>query len=62
MERHLRVLTKENILREIQEKGIFIHRYGILMNGKTVPVSLRAARILEEDGERIILGVSKRTH
>lgn len=62
MERHLRVLTKENILREIQEKGIFIHRYGMLMNGKTVPVSLRAARILEEDGERIILGVSKRTH
>jgi hypothetical protein len=59
MERHLRVLTKENMLREIHTNGIFVHNYGLLMGGKTVPVSLRAALIKEDDGEKIILGVSK---
>ena len=59
MERHLRVLTKENMLREIHTNGIFVHNYGLLMDGKTVPVSLRAALIKEDDGEKIILGVSK---
>ncbi len=59
MERHLRVLTKENMLREIHMNGIFVHNYGLLMDGKTVPVSLRAALIKEDDGEKIILGVSK---
>jgi hypothetical protein len=58
MERHLRVLTKENMLREIEKNGIFTHHYHIIMNGKTVPASLKAAMIEENDGKKIILGVT----
>ena len=58
MERHLRVLTKENMLREIEKNGIFTHHYHIIMNGKTVPASLKATMIEENDGKKIILGVT----
>ena len=58
MDRHLRVFTKENMLREIKENGVFIHKYRLLMGGKTVQASLRAAMVEEDDGEKIILGVS----
>lgn len=58
MERHLRVLTKENMLREMRENGFFIHRYGLLLDGKAVPVVLRATLAREEDREMIVLGVS----
>ena len=57
-ERHLRVVTKENMLREIRENGFFIHHYRMIMGGNTVPVSLRAALVTEKDGEKIILGVT----
>lgn len=58
MERHLRVLTKENMLRGIEKTGLFIHNYRLLLDGKTVPVSLRAALVKENDKEMIILGVT----
>ena len=58
MERHLRVLTKENMLRGIEKNGSFIHNYRLLLDGKTVPVSLRATLVKEADGEKIILGVT----
>ena len=59
MERHLRVLTKENMVNEIQKKGMLIHNYRLLMGGESVPVSLRATMVEEDDGEKIILGVNK---
>ena len=58
MERHLRILTKENMLRGIEKNGSFIHNYRLLLDGKTVPVSLRATLVKEADGEKIILGVT----
>ena len=58
MERHLRVFTKENVLRGIQENGLFIHHYRMIMDGKIVPSSLKATLIRESDGEKIILGVT----
>ena len=61
MERHLRVLTKENMLDEIKKHGFFIHNYGLLIDGKTIPVTLKATLTKEDDGEKIILGVSKVT-
>lgn len=61
MERHLRVLTKENMLDEIKKNGFFIHNYGLLIDGKTIPVTLKATLTKEDDGEKIILGVSKVT-
>ena len=59
MDRHLRVLTKENMLREIRKKGFFLHNYRLIMQGEPVPVSLRATLAREEDGDKIILGVSR---
>lgn len=58
IERHLRVLTKENMLREIREKGFFVHNYGLLLGGETVPVSLKATIVREDGREVIILGVT----
>ena len=58
LERHLRVLTKENMLAEIQKNGSLIHNYRMLMDGKPMPVSLRATLIQESDGEKIILGIT----
>ena len=59
IERHLRVLTKENMIREIKENGYFTHTYRMLMDGKVVPARLKAAMVDEGDGEKIILGVTK---
>ena len=58
MERHLRVFTKENVLRGLKENGLFIHHYRMMMGGKKVPTSLKATLIQESDGEKIILGVT----
>ena len=58
LERHLRVLTRENMLSEIQKNGFLIHNYRMLMAGNVVPVSLRATLIQESDGEKIILGIT----
>ncbi|MBQ9632465.1 MAG: hypothetical protein IJV04_06085, partial [Lachnospiraceae bacterium] len=58
MERNLRALTKENMLRTIEENGSFIHNYRLLLNGKAVPVSLRATLVDESDGRKLILGVT----
>lgn len=59
MERHLRVLTKDNMIREIKKNGFFTHHYRIVMDGKYVPVSLRATMVEEDDAVKIILGVTK---
>lgn len=58
LERHLRVLTKENMLAAIHKDGSLIHNYRMLMDGKPLPVSLRATLIRENDGEKIILGIT----
>lgn len=58
IERHLRIFTKENMLREIREHGIFIHKYRLLLGGKIVSAGLKAKLIRESDGEKIILGVT----
>ena len=58
IERHLRIFTKDNMLREIREHGLFIHKYRLLLGGKTVPAGLKATLIRESDREKIILGVT----
>ena len=58
LERHLHVLTKENMISEIQKNGSLIHHYRMVLDGKPVPVSLRATLIQEADGEKIILGIT----
>ncbi|MGX8699684.1 MAG: hypothetical protein ACSW8F_07100, partial [bacterium] len=57
LERHLRMLTKENMLYEIEKNGFFIHNYRLLINDVSVPVSLRATMVEEGGEKRILLGV-----
>ena len=59
MERHLHIMTKENMLEEIKKNGFFIHHYGLMIEGRSVPACLRATLAHEDDGEKIILGVTK---
>lgn len=59
IERHLRTLTKENLLREIRENGFFSHHYRMVMAGQVVPSSLKATMVEEADGKRILIGVTR---
>lgn len=58
MERNLRAFTKENMLRAVEEDGFFIHNYRLMLKEKAVPVSLRACMLDENDGKKLILGVT----
>ena len=58
MENHLRIMSKENVLSEIRNKGTLVYNYRFLLNGRFVPATLRAAMVQERDGEKIILGVT----
>ena len=59
MENHLRIMSKENVMSEIEKNGLFVYSYKLLLNGEYVRVTLRAAMVEERDGEKIILGVTK---
>ena len=59
MERHLRALTKENMLSVIQRGEIFKHHYRIILSGQYVPASLIATMVEEDGGKKILLGVTK---
>ena len=59
MERHLRVLTKDNMLSEIQRTGFFNHHYRMIMSEQYVPASLIATMVEEDDGKKILLGVTR---
>ena len=59
MERHLRVLTKDNMLSDIQRTGFFNHHYRMIMSGQYVPASLIATMVEEDDGKKILLGVTR---
>ena len=49
--------TKENVLKEIKENGIFIIDYRLLIEGAPVYVSLKAALVKEKDKPQLIVGV-----
>ncbi|MBQ1506877.1 MAG: GGDEF and EAL domain-containing protein [Ruminococcus sp.] len=50
--------SKEAIIKEISEKGAYLHNYRLIIDGKSVHVCLRAAIIEETDGPRIIVGLT----
>ena len=57
LDRHLRALTRENMIREIKKNGFLVHDYHMLLAGATLPVRLKATLLEEEGGERILLGI-----
>ncbi|MBR0379561.1 MAG: EAL domain-containing protein [Mogibacterium sp.] len=52
------VFNKENILRDIRQTGLFELNYRMVMEGKPLHVSLRAAIVEEKDGPRLIVGLN----
>ena len=52
------MFTKENVLKEIENTGLFEMIYRLVVQGVSVYVSLKAALIDEKDGPRIIVGIS----
>ncbi|MCR5294096.1 MAG: EAL domain-containing protein, partial [Lachnospiraceae bacterium] len=59
MGRYLRVLTKNNMMREIRENGLFFQNYRIFLDGKSTPVNLRATLTSEEGREKLLIGVTR---
>ena len=60
-EEFYKAFTKENILKEIEEKGSFHLTYRLLINGEPHPVILKAAKTLENGEEKLIVGVRTQT-
>ena len=56
--RFSRIATTENIMKEIRRNGLFSLDYRLILNGKSTPVSLRAALVQESDGEKLIVGIN----
>ena len=54
----IKAFTKENVLRTIYEKGVFVLNYRLMISGKPHYVSLKGARIIEEGKEELIFGVN----
>ena len=52
------VCTKENIMRDIEQTGMFEFNYRLMIEGEPIHVSLRAAMVEEKDGPRVIIGIS----
>ena len=49
--------TKENVMRAIREKGKFIIRYRMMINGESQPVTLKAALFRDSEAEKMVVGV-----
>lgn len=56
--RFLSAFTKENILEEIEQNGIFTVVYRIMEDGKPVHVQAKAAMVEEKEGPRLVVGVN----
>ena len=56
--RFLSTFTKENVMAEIERRGIFTLTYRVMMEGKPLYVQLKAAMVDEKDGRRLVVGIN----
>ncbi len=56
--RFLSVLTRENVMKEIESHGIFTLSYRLMLDGVPSYVQLKAVMIEEEEGARLIIGIN----
>lgn len=54
----LTTMTKENVISEIEKRGLFAFEYRLMIYGSPQYVTLKAAMINEKDGPQLIIGVS----
>jgi hypothetical protein len=55
--RYLERFSRENIMDEIQKKGVFKLQYRLMINGRAKPVGLRIAPFQEGNEEKLMAGV-----
>ena len=58
LNRFLSVMTKENVLTEVERHGIFTLSYRLVIEGKPRYVQLKAAMVEEKEGARLVVGVN----
>ena len=58
LDRFLTAFTKENVMAEIRENGIFTLVYRVLMDGRPLHVQMNAAVVEEKEGARLIVGLN----
>ena len=58
LERAESLFTKENVLAEIERRGIFVMTYRLMINGKLTYARLKAAMVKEAEGRRLIVGIN----
>ena len=58
LDRYLHAFTRENVMDEIEHNGIFTLTYRLIVEGEPLYVQLKAARVDEKDGPRIIVGIN----
>ena len=58
LSRFLTVFTKENVLAEIRQNGIFTLSYRLFLEGRPRYVQLKGAMVEEKDGFRLIFGIN----
>lgn len=56
--RYLTVVTKENMMAEIERNGIFTFGYRFMMKGLPIHVQMKAAMVEEKEGLRLIVGLN----
>ena len=54
------VFSKEHVLETIRKEGVFNLRYRMLLDGAYTKAGMKAVLVKEEDGEKIVVGVSRR--
>ena len=58
--RYLEGFTKENVLREVRERGAFTLNYRLVIRDEQVPVALKIVPAPDKDGDFLIAGVRTR--
>ena len=56
--RVLSLLTKENMMAEVERSGVFTLNYRIMTEGKPVHYQLKAAMVEEKEGPRLVVGLN----
>ena len=58
LNRLLSVFTRENVMAEVEQSGIFTLSYRLVMDDKPVHVQVKAAMVEETAGRRLIVGIN----
>ena len=56
--RFLDAFTRENVLKQVGQGGVFTLGYRVLMNGKPLHIQMKAAMVEEREGPRLIVGLN----